>query len=98
PVIVPLPITDKWWVYNDKIEPPKYDPEEAKRLMAEAGYPNGFSMTMTIADREPDRQIAQLMQSMLAENNIQMEIEIVTRDAFVERVVVTRDFDVSQGN
>ena len=99
PVIVALPITDKWWVYNSDVGgAPAYDPEQAKKLMAEAGHPDGFTMKMTIANREPDKQIAQLMQAMLAENGITMEIEIVTRDAFVERVVVTRDFDVSQGN
>ena len=99
PVIVALPITEKWWVYNDEVGgAPAYDPAKAKELMAEAGHPDGFTMTMTIANREPDKQIAQLMQAMLAENDITMEIEIVTRDAFVERVVKTRDFDVSQGN
>jgi peptide/nickel transport system substrate-binding protein len=99
PVIVALPITDKWWVYNDEVGgAPAYDPDQAKKLMAEAGHPDGFTMTMTIANREPDKQIAQLLQAMLAQNGITMEIEIVTRDAFVERVVVTRDFDVSQGN
>lgn len=37
------------WGYNDAIEDWKYDPELAKQLLAEAGYPNGLS-EMTIAE------------------------------------------------
>ena len=37
------------WGYNDAIEDWKYDPELAKQLLAEAGYPDGLS-EMTIAE------------------------------------------------
>jgi len=36
------PIPPAMWSYNDTIEDYAYDPEQARRLLAEAGYPDGF--------------------------------------------------------
>ncbi len=32
------------WGFNGDLKPYKYDPAEAKKLLAEAGYPNGFTI------------------------------------------------------
>jgi peptide/nickel transport system substrate-binding protein len=34
------------WGYDPNMKPYGYDPAKAKKLLAEAGYPNGFSMTL----------------------------------------------------
>lgn len=36
------PIPPSLWSYNDSIQAYPYDPDAAQRLMAEAGYPDGF--------------------------------------------------------
>jgi ABC-type transport system substrate-binding protein len=73
------PIPPTMWSYNDDIEDYPYDPAMAKKLFAEAGYPNGFKTeiwAMPVArPYNPDaRKIAEIMQAQLAKVGVQVEI------------------------
>jgi len=75
------PIPPGMWSYNDDIEPYPYDPEKAKELLAEAGYPNGFeteiwAMPVARPYNPNARKIAEIMQAQLAKVNV--DVEIVT--------------------
>jgi peptide/nickel transport system substrate-binding protein len=63
-----------------------FDPEGARRLLAEAGLPNGFA-TKLMVQRVDDEDVreAQWMQADLAEVGIQMEIEIVDPGTGIDR-------------
>ncbi|MGB3721064.1 MAG: ABC transporter substrate-binding protein [Hyphomicrobiaceae bacterium] len=39
-------LADGFFGVSPNVKPPAYDPEGAKKLLAEAGYPNGFKMTI----------------------------------------------------
>ncbi len=73
----PLPPT--MWAYNDSIQPYPYDIAEAKALLEEAGYPDGFKTelwAMPVArPYNPDaRKIAEIMQAQLAKIDVEVEI------------------------
>lgn len=58
----------------------RYDQAEAKRLLAEAGYPNGFSATLTISPTRPGphaEQLAILIKDQLARVGIDFKIEVI---------------------
>ena len=73
------PIPPTMWSYNEDIEPYPYDPAKAKALLAEAGYPDGFTTeiwAMPVArPYNPDaRKIAEIMQAQLAKINVKVNI------------------------
>lgn len=73
------PMPPSLWGYNDKIEDYGYDVEEAKRLLAEAGYGDGFTVKLnSMSNPRPylpqPKLTAQAIQQMLAAVNITVEI------------------------
>jgi peptide/nickel transport system substrate-binding protein len=65
----------------------KYDPEAAKKLLAEAGYPNGFEVTLgTPNDRYiNDEKIAQAVAQMLTRVGIKTNVDAMTASTFFTR-------------
>lgn len=61
-------VTPSIFGYSKRVPEPKYDPNRAKQLLAEAGYPNGFKVTFSFtSDRLPgDRQVGTSIAQMLA--------------------------------
>jgi peptide/nickel transport system substrate-binding protein len=67
--------------YNQACPPRRYDPAKAKKLLAEAGYPNGFGFKLFLPDRVwKDGYVA--VQSYLADVGIKMELTYLTVSAF----------------
>jgi dipeptide transport system substrate-binding protein len=78
PAINPIPPT--MWSYNKTIKDDPYDPAAAKKLLADAGLPNGFTTDLwAMPVQRPynpnARRIAELMQADLAKVGITAEIK-----------------------
>lgn len=71
-----------------------YDVEKAKQLLAEAGYENGFSMTITVpSNYTPHMNVAQVLVEQLAQMGITATIEPVEWETWLTRVYAGRDFE-----
>ena len=73
------PIPPTMWSYNKSVKDDPYDPAAAKKLLAEAGYPNGFetdlwAMPVQRPYNPNAKRIAELMQADLAKVGIQAKI------------------------
>jgi len=74
------PIPPSMWSYNDEIKDDPFDPDAARKLLAEAGHPNGFetdlwAMPVQRPYNPNARRIAELMQADLAKVGITAEIK-----------------------
>lgn len=66
------------------LAPEKYDPEGAKKLLAEAGYPNGFNLVIgSPNDRYiNDAKISQAVAQMLTKVGIKTTVNAMTKGVF----------------
>lgn len=70
-----------------------HDTEKAKELLAQAGYPDGFSMTITVpSNYKPHMDTAQVLVQQLAEVGITAEIQAVEWESWVSDVYTNRQF------
>ncbi|MEY8353132.1 ABC transporter substrate-binding protein [Lachnospiraceae bacterium 54-53] len=82
-----LPLPPGSWGYDSSLEAevPAYDPEGAKKLLAEAGYPDGFDLDIYISNTEARVKMATLFQAYLKENlNINVNINTSEWGTFSE--------------
>ncbi len=76
----------------------KYDPEGAKKLLAEAGYPNGFELTLSSTNDRyvNDGQVAQAVAQYLARVGIKTNVDAMTASIYFPKRA-KREFSFSMG-
>jgi len=75
--------------YNKDIKGRPYDPEKAKRLLAEAGYADGFKTKITVLSDSFYRDIATAIQGYLAAVGIDAKLDIADKSRFHELTIST---------
>lgn len=63
----------------------EYNPTKAKELLAEAGYPNGFSTTLWVNDNQSRIEMCQASGNGLLEVGVQCNLEVLEFGSFISR-------------
>ena len=78
---------DGMFGYTSALKPEPYDVDGAKKLLAEAGYPDGFAMTLHAPNDRyvNDEQIAQAIAQLLARAGIATRVEAMPSSVYFSR-------------
>jgi len=73
--------------FTPALKPEAYDPEGARKLLTEAGYPDGFGLTLHAPNNRyvNDEQIAQAIAQMLARVGIQTRVDAMPVSVYFSR-------------
>jgi peptide/nickel transport system substrate-binding protein len=83
------------WVYDASLRGHVYDPEAAKAAYVKSGHTG--PLTLTIVQRDPDTQIAEMMQQMYRRIGLDLRIEAMERLAYFEKVLAFKtDLSMAQ--
>lgn len=88
-----VPPTDPW--YEDLTGVDAYNPDSAKALLAEAGYPDGFTFTLDTPDYDPHPLVAQFLQSEFAKVGVTVKINIITANEWYTKIYQSHDFEAT---
>ena len=86
------PLLKKWAVPLNELPGYKRDVEKARKLLKEAGYPDGISFKVMTSRKYNFDRIAQVLKDQLKDAGIDLQIEIVEWGIFIKRWK-ERDFD-----
>jgi peptide/nickel transport system substrate-binding protein len=69
--------------FNPDLEPYPYDPERARELLAEAGYPDGFAANIVVPSGfyPKDAEITQAIGAYLQQVGINLEVRLVEQSS-----------------
>jgi len=85
-----VPPTDPWYEDLSSVYP--YDPTKAKKALADAGYPNGFSFTLDTPNYDPHPAAAQFIKEQLSKIGVTVKINTITPDQWYTKVYQNHDF------
>lgn len=82
--LTPTLVPPSEFIYDDSLEPTPFDLDSAIAARKALGF--NETITISVIQRDPDTQIAQIIQAMLGQAGYDVKVEIMERGAWVENV------------
>jgi peptide/nickel transport system substrate-binding protein len=81
------------WAFDKDLKPVDYNPDEAKKLLAEAGYPDGFTVDFDVPSGRYllDREVGEAVAGQLAKVGIKTNLMIQEWGAFYDKYLGLKD-------
>lgn len=84
-------VTSSIFGFNPNIKRPEVNVEEAKKLMKQAGFEDGFSLTIDVIDDALASKVGDAVATALKEINIEVKLNTASGDTFVDKWIVNKD-------
>jgi peptide/nickel transport system substrate-binding protein len=82
--------------YLDLSKENSYNPERAKQLLREAGYPNGLTVKFTVTNEYPtERKTAEVYAAQLAQIGVNAQIELIPFNTWLTKVFTNKDYEMT---
>ncbi len=83
------PLPPEQWAYPDDLPPPRYDPDAARQLLAEAGYGPGHPLRLELktSSAELPRQVAAVLQEQLKRVGIELSLRSFEFQTFLQDTI-----------
>ena len=84
------------WAHAD-VNCPKYDPEAGKKLLAEAGYPNGIELEWKVIGTRPDTvKVAEVCKETFKKGGVNLKLVQLEFATWVQQVYRDKQFQLGQ--
>lgn len=82
--------------YFVDVNPYPYDPEKAKALLAEAGYPSGITLNFELAAEYPlERRAGEVIAQQLSEAGITANVSVIDFTTWINKIFLGKDYDMT---
>src|SRR5229473_839958 len=81
--------------YDTSVPYYSFDLDKAKQFMKDSGYATPLDVRMVVHNREQDVQQAQMLQQMVEKIGVKLNLQVVERVAWGEKVRIQNDFQMA---